>query len=61
MSYHIFNNLEELLNRDLPAKIGRGIFSKYLIDRECNCYLPSKVNKNVSMKVNANQDVLSMK
>ena len=24
--------------------MGRGIFSKYLMDRECNCYLPSKVN-----------------
>ena len=44
MSYHRFNNLAELLNRDLAAKIGRGIFSKYLMDRECNCSLPSKVN-----------------
>ena len=44
MSYHRFNNLAELLNRDLAAKIGRGIFSKDLMDRECNCSLPSKVN-----------------
>ena len=43
MSYYIFNNLAELLNGDLAAKIGRGIFSKDLMDRECNCYLPSKV------------------
>ena len=48
MSYHRFNNLAELLNGDLTAKIGRGIFSKDLMDRECNCYLPSKVNSNVS-------------
>ena len=45
MSYHRFNNLVELLNGDLAAKIGRGIFSKDLIDRECNCSLPSKVNR----------------
>ena len=44
MSYHRFNNLAELLNRDLAAKIGRGIFSKDLMDRECNFSLPSKVN-----------------
>ena len=44
MSYHIFNNIAELLNRDLAEKIGRGIFSKYLMDRKCNCSLPSKVN-----------------
>ena len=48
MSYHVFNNLAELFNGDLAAKIGRGIFSKDLMDRECNCYLPSKVNRNVS-------------
>ena len=45
MSYHGFNNLAELLNRDLAAKIGRGILSKYLMDIECNCSLPSKVNR----------------
>ena len=39
-----FNNLAELLNGDLAAKIGRVIFSKDLIDRKCNCSLPSKVN-----------------
>ena len=44
MSYHRFNNLAELLNGDLAAKIGRGIFSKDLMDRECNCSLPSKFN-----------------
>ena len=44
MSYHIFYNLAELLNGYLAAKIGRGIFSKYLMDIECNCFLPSKVN-----------------
>ena len=45
MSCHRFNNLAKLLNRDIATKIGRGIFSKDLIDRECNCSLPSKVNE----------------
>ena len=44
MPYHRFNNLAELLNGDLATNIGRGIFSKDLMDRECNCSLPSKVN-----------------
>ena len=44
MSYHRFNNLAELLNRSLAVKIGQGIFFKDLMDRECNCSLPSKVN-----------------
>ena len=44
MSYHRYNNLAELLNGDLAAKIGRDIFSKDLMDREFNCSLPSKVN-----------------
>ena len=42
--YHIFNHLAELLNGDLAAKIGRGIFSKDLMDRKYNCSLPSKFN-----------------
>ena len=45
MSYHRYNNLAELLNVDLAAKIGRGVFSKDLMDRECNCSLPSKANR----------------
>ena len=44
MSYHIFNNLAELLNGDLAVKIGWGIFSKDLMNRKFNCSLPSKVN-----------------
>ena len=44
MSYHKFNNLAELLNGDLAEKIRREIFSKDLMDRECNCSLPYKVN-----------------
>ena len=39
MSYPRFNNLAELLNRDLA-----NLFFKDLMDRECNCSLPSKVN-----------------
>ena len=44
ISYHRFNILAELLNGDLAAKIGRGIFSKYLMDGENICSLPYKVN-----------------
>ena len=32
MSYHRYNNLAELINGDLSEKIGRGIFSKDLMD-----------------------------
>ena len=32
MSYHRFNNLSELPNRDLDTKIGQGILSKDLMD-----------------------------
>ena len=45
ISYHIFDNLAELLNRDLATKIGQGILSKYLIYRKCNCSLPFKFNE----------------
>ena len=44
MSYYRFNKIEELLNGDLAAKIGQGNVSKDLMDRECNCPLPSKFN-----------------
>ena len=57
MSYTIFNDLEELLNRDLAAKIGQGIFSKDLMDREFNCSLPYKISGNVSSKINAGLNV----
>ena len=57
MSYHRFNNLAELMNGELAAKIGQGIFSKGLMDRECNYYLPSEVNGNVSTKVSGDLNV----
>ena len=44
ISYHVFDNLAELLNGDLATKSGRGILSKDLMDAECKCSLPSKVN-----------------
>ena len=50
ISYHRLNNLAELLNGDLAAKLGRGIFPKYLMDRECNCSLPSKSNEKCVYK-----------
>ena len=45
MSYHRFNNLVEILDGDLSAKIGQGIFSKDLMDGKYNYSLPSKVNR----------------
>ena len=50
MSYHRFNNLAELLNGDLAAKIGQGIFSKDLMDRECNCSLQYKVKEKMCLQ-----------
>ena len=50
MSYHRFNNLAELLNGDIGAKIGQGIFFKYLMDIAFNCSLPSKVNRKCVYK-----------
>ena len=61
MSYHRFINLAELLNGDLAAKIGTEIFSKDLMDKECNYSLPSKVNGNASTKVNVGLNALSIK
>ena len=40
MSYCIFNNLAKLINGGLDTKIGQGILSVDLMDRECNCYIP---------------------
>ena len=51
MSYHRFNNLAKLLNRDLAEKIGQVILSAELIDIECNCSIPSKVNGECVYKV----------
>ena len=50
ISYHIFNNLAELINGDLAEKIGRGIFSKDLMDRKYNCSLPSQFNEKCVYK-----------
>ena len=50
MSYHIFNNVSRLLNGDLVTKIGQGILSRDLMDIECNCSLPSKVNGKLLYK-----------
>ena len=41
MSYHVFNNLAELLNGDLAIKIGQGTLSHDLMDREYN--LPESI------------------
>ena len=50
ISDHIFNNLAELLNGDLAAKIGREIFSKDLMDRNFNASIPYKVNRKCVYK-----------
>ena len=44
MSYRGFNDLAKLLNGDLAAKIGWGILFVDVMDKECNSYIPSKVN-----------------
>ena len=44
MSYYRFNNLAKLLNIEVAVKMGQEIFYIDLMDRECNCYLKSKVN-----------------
>ena len=43
MSYHMFNNLAKLRNRDLAIKIGQEILSCDLMGRECIWSLLSKV------------------
>ena len=42
---NIFNNLYEWLNGEISTKIGWGMLVKGLMDRECNCSPPSKVNR----------------
>ena len=58
MSYHRFNNLSELLNGDLAAKIGQGILLKDFMDRECNCYPQSKFNGSCIYKGNCRSKCL---
>ena len=50
MYYHISNNFAELLNADVNAKIGLGILSKDLMDRECKRSIPYKVNRKCIYK-----------
>ena len=50
MSYHRFNNLAELLNGDIATKIGQGILSRDLMDRECNYSLPNLFNRTCAYK-----------
>ena len=51
MSYHKFNNLDELLNGYLAAKNVWTILSCDLMDREHNCSILSKVNGKFVYKV----------
>ena len=57
MSYHKFNNLAELLNEDLAAKIGQGIFPKTSWIDNVIVLFHLKSTENVPTKVNADQDV----
>ena len=50
-SYHIFNNLAKFLNGYFAAKIGWGVLSRDLMDRECNSYLTSNINGNHAYEV----------
>ena len=61
MSYHIFINLAELLNGDLDAKIGQGISSKDLMDKNVSVIFHLKSTETVPIKVNADEDVYYMK
>ena len=58
MYYHRLNNLDELLNVDLTAKIGRGIIYRYLMDRECNCSIPLRSTASGSTEVNAGKNLI---
>ena len=53
MSYHGLNNLAELLNEYLAAKIGQTILSA----NPCNCSLPSKVNVKCVYEVKNRKNV----
>ena len=44
MYYHIYNNLDKLINGDLAKKFGQGTPPLDKMNRKCNCYIPSKVN-----------------
>ena len=44
MSYHRFQNLGELLQGDLTAKLREDIVSKDFMHRDCNCNKNCKVN-----------------
>ena len=57
MSYHRFDNLAELLNGDLAAKIGRGIFPKIYWIENITVLFHLKSTENVSTKINADLDV----
>ena len=61
MSYHIFNNLSELLNGDLTAKNGLAIHSHELLCRACNFLNPSKFNDKCFYKVKSRKRYLIYK
>ena len=50
MTYHIFNNLYKVLNRDLATKVGRGILSCDLMDRAYNFLNPYKIIGRLSKR-----------
>ena len=52
MYYHRFDNLDELLNEDLAAKIGRGILSKDLWIENVTVIFHLKSTASVFTKVN---------
>jgi hypothetical protein len=46
MSYHKFQNLQELFQSDLSCKLMRGVGSKDFDDLKCNCNTRTKINGN---------------
>ena len=52
ISYHRINNLEESLNGDLAAKLGREYFPKIYCIENVTLLFHQKSTENVSLKVN---------
>ena len=61
MSYHVFNNLDELINGYRAAKIGQGILYCDLMDVYVTVLFRLRLTANASTKVNYGKNVEYMK
>ena len=57
MSYHIFNRSAELINGDLAEKIGRGLYSRDLMDKNVTVLFHLKSTEIVFTKVNSDLNI----